>query len=179
MFLFAFDWRLLKIPKFWTYEIPTWKNLGPMKYPQEKSSDPQNTREKKRGTHEILTQKYFGPTKYPREKTLDPRNIHEKEIWTYEIPTRKTLDPQNTSWGKTQMLKKNYADKINGTKNALLLLSRAPIQNSFTFNLWFLYELKHKACLSKPGSGIFHFRFRFVFVKVYIFAQQNAWTLWL
>ena len=51
-----------------------------MKYPQEKSSDPQNTREKKRGTDEILTQKYFGPTKYPREKTLDPRNIHEKEI---------------------------------------------------------------------------------------------------
>ena len=64
-----------------------------MKYPQEKSSDPQNTREKKRGTHEILTQKYFGPTKYPREKTLDPRNIHEKEIRTYEIPTRKNFGP--------------------------------------------------------------------------------------
>ena len=27
--------------------------------------------------------------------------------------------------------------------------------------------------------GIFHFRFSFVFVKVYIFVEQNAWTLWL
>ena len=190
MVLFAFYWSLLKIPKFWTYEIPTWKNLGPMKYPQEKSLDPQNTREKKLGTHEILTQKYFGPTKYPQEKISNPWNTHEKKLWTHEISTRKkfeltkyprekTLDPRNTRWGKTQMLKKNYVDKINGSKNALLFLSRAPIHNRFTFNLWFLYELKHKACLSKPGSGIFHFRFRFVFVKVYIFAQQNTWTLWL
>ena len=31
--------------------------------------------------------------------------------------------------------------------------------------------------LSKTVCGIFHFRFRFVFIKVYIVAQQNAWTL--
>ena len=145
---------------------------------------------KKSWTHEIPTRKKFGPAKYPREKTWNPRNTHAKIFWTHEIPTRKnfepmkyprekTLDPRNTRWGKTQMLKKIFADKINGTKNALLFLSRAPIHNSFTFNLWFLYELKHKACLSKPGSGIFHFRFCFVFVKVYIFAQQNVKTLWL
>ena len=57
-----------------------------MKYPQGKSSDPQNTREKKRGTHEILTQKYFGPTKYPRERNSNLRNTHEKKLWTHKIP---------------------------------------------------------------------------------------------
>ena len=82
-------------------------------------------------------------------------------------------------WDKTQMLKKFPSDKINGTKNALFFLSRAPTHHSFTFNLRFLYELKHKVRLSKTVCGIFHFRFRFVFIKVYIFVQQNAWTLWL
>ena len=77
------------------------------------------------------------------------------------------------------MLKKFPSDKINGTKNALFFLSRAPTHHSFTFNLRFLYELKHKVRLSKTVCGIFHFQFRFVFIKVYIFVQQNAWTLWL
>ena len=75
------------------------------------------------------------------------------------------------------MLKKIPSDKINGTKNALFFLSRAPTHHSFTFNLQFLYELKHKVRLSKTLCGIFHFRFRFVFIKVYIFVQQNACTL--
>ena len=76
------------------------------------------------------------------------------------------------------MLKKFPSDKINGTKNALFFLSRAPTHHSFTFNLRFLYELKHKVRFSKTVScEIFHFRFRFVFIKVYIFVQQKAWTL--
>ena len=82
-------------------------------------------------------------------------------------------------WDKTQILKKFPSDKINGTKNALFFLSRAPTHHSFTFNLRFLYELKHKVRLSKTVCGIFHFWFRFVFIKVYIFVQQNAWILWL
>ena len=77
------------------------------------------------------------------------------------------------------MLKKFSSDKINGTKNALFFLSRVPTHHSFTFNLRFLYELKHKVRLSKTVCWIFHFRFRFVFIKVYIFVQQNAWMLWL
>ena len=72
------------------------------------------------------------------------------------------------------MLKKFPLDRINGTKNALFFLSRAPARHSFTFNLRFLYDLKHKVRLSKTVSGIFHFRFRFVFIKVYILVQQNA-----
>ena len=61
---------------------------------------------------------------------------------------------------------------MNGTKSAFFFLSRAPTHHSFTFNLRFLYELKHKVRLSKTVCGIFHFRFRFIFNKVYIFVQQ-------
>ena len=82
-------------------------------------------------------------------------------------------------WDKRRMSKKFPSDKINSTKNALFFLSRAPAHRNFTFNLRFLYELKHKVRLSKTLCGIFHFRFRFIFIKVYIFVQQSAWTLWL
>ena len=44
----------------------------------------------------------------------------------------------------------------------------------FDSNLRFIYELKHKVCLSKTVRVIFCFRFRFAFIKVYIFVQQNA-----
>ena len=76
------------------------------------------------------------------------------------------------------VLKKIPLGKMNGAKKKVVFfLSRAPTHHSFTFNLRFLYELKHKVRLSKIVCGIFHFRFRFVFIKVYIFVQQNAWTL--
>ena len=78
-------------------------------------------------------------------------------------------------WDKTQMLKQIPSDKINGTKNDLFF-SWAPTHHSFTSNLRFLHELKHKVRLSKTICGVFHFWFRFVFIKVYIFVQQNAWT---
>ena len=66
---------------------------------------------------------------------------------------------------------------MNGTKNTLFFHSRASTHHSFTFNLQFLYALKHKVHLPKTVCGIFHVRFHFVFIKVYIFVQQNAWTL--
>ena len=75
------------------------------------------------------------------------------------------------------MLKKSPSDKLNGTKNALYFLSRAPTHHCFTVNLRFLFELKHKVCLSKTVCGVLHFRFRFTSVKIYFFVQQNAWTL--
>ena len=80
---------------------------------------------------------------------------------------------------KTQILKKFPSNKINGTKNALSFLWRAPTHHSFTFNFLFLYELKHKVRLSKTVCGVFHFRFGFflIFVQVYFFVQQIAWTL--
>ena len=80
---------------------------------------------------------------------------------------------------KRLKLKRFLWTKINGMKNALFSLSRAPTHHSFSFNLRFLYELKHKVGLSKSLWGILHFLFRLVFIKAYIFVQQNAWTLWL
>ena len=74
------------------------------------------------------------------------------------------------------MLKKFPSDKINGTENAFCFLLQAPTHDSFTFNLRFLYELKHKVSLSKTVCGIFHFRIHFAFIKAYNFVQQNAWT---
>ena len=67
------------------------------------------------------------------------------------------------------MLKKCPSDKINGTKNVFFFLLRAPTHHSCTFNLRFLYELKHKVRLSKTVCGIFHLRFCFVSIKAYIF----------
>ena len=58
-------------------------------------------------------------------------------------------------------------DKIKITKNVLISLSRAPIYHSFTFNLQFLCNLKHKFRPSKGLCGIFHFRLRFIFIKVF------------
>ena len=75
------------------------------------------------------------------------------------------------------MLKKVSFRQNKRHKNARFFLSRAPTHQSFNFNLRFLYELKHKVLVSKTVSGIFRFRFHFVFIKVYIFVQQNAWTL--
>ena len=70
------------------------------------------------------------------------------------------------------MLTKFPSDKINGAKKAPFFLSRAPTHHEFTFNLRFLYELKHRVRLSKTVWGVFHFRFHFVFIKVNIFAQN-------
>ena len=75
------------------------------------------------------------------------------------------------------MFRKFPSDKINGTKNALFFLSRAPTHHSFTFNLRFLYELRHKVRSLKLCVRFNNFRFRLVFIKVYIFIQQNAYTL--
>ena len=75
------------------------------------------------------------------------------------------------------MIKKIPSDKINSTKNVLFFFLKAPTHHTFTFDLRLLYEYKHKVCLHKTMCGTFFFRFRFVFTKLYIFGQQNAWTL--
>ena len=65
------------------------------------------------------------------------------------------------------MLKKKITfGKIRGSKNTRFFLSRAPTHDSLTFNLQFLYELKHKICLSKTVFGIFYSRICFVFIRV-------------
>ena len=73
------------------------------------------------------------------------------------------------------MIETFSSEKINGTKNTFFILLQAPTHHSFTFNLRFLYELKDNVCLSKTVGGVSHFQFHFT--KVYIFVQQNAWTM--
>ena len=77
------------------------------------------------------------------------------------------------------MLKKVPSKEINGTKNALFFLLLGPTHHSFAINLGFLYELKHKVSPSKTMCRIFHLQSPFTLIKVYIFVQQNAWTLYL
>ena len=66
------------------------------------------------------------------------------------------------------------SDKINGTKYALFFLLRAPTHHSFNFNLWFLYELKHKVHLSKTVRGISIFdSVSFVLEFVFLFNKMH------
>ena len=65
------------------------------------------------------------------------------------------------------MSKKILLDKINGTKNVVFLFSQASTHRSSTFNLRFLYELKHKVCLSETVWD-FPFWIMFIFIKLYI-----------
>ena len=65
--------------------------------------------------------------------------------------------------------KKIPSDKINGTKNVLFFLSRAPTHHSFTFNFRSYMSLSKMFVSVKLYVGFF--------IEVYIFVQQNAWTL--
>ena len=127
---------------------------------------------------------YFQPTLRIHWRLLTTLKTSNKGAWSYVFWYVKVCIfwkyiQYTRHWDKTQILKNVPSDRINCTKNTVSFLSRAPTHYNFTFNLWFLYELKHKVRLFKTMCGIFHFRFRFLFVKVYIFLQQNAWTLWL
>ena len=64
--------------KFRTQEMPTSKNFGLTKQPQEKISDPRHTHEKKFQTHKITMRKNSELTKYPGRHdctmALDPQD---------------------------------------------------------------------------------------------------------
>ena len=61
------------------------------------------------------------------------------------------------------MSKKFALDEINGTKNALFFLSRAPIHHSFTFRLRFLIV----------GFSIFD-SFSFLLKFIYLFDKMHG-----
>ena len=107
------------------------------------------------------------------------KSVWSNAFWYVKVCIFWKCIQYTVQWDKIQMFKKFSSGKINGIKNALFFLSRAPTHHSFTYNLRFLCELKHKVRLSKSVCEISHFWFRFVFIKVFIFIQQNAWTLWL
>ena len=52
-------------------------------------------------------------------------------------------------------------------------LSRASTHDSFTFDLQFLHEMRHKVFLSKIVCEIFHFRFRFVLYESLYFSSTK------
>ena len=71
-------------------------------------------------------------------------------------------------------MKKLPYDKISGTKNPIFFLLRDSTHHRFTFNLLFLYELKHISRLSKTVTGIFYFRLRFVLLKfIFLFNRMH------
>ena len=74
------------------------------------------------------------------------------------------------------MLKKNITlNKMNVSKNALIFLLRAPTNHSFSFNLGFIYEVKHKFCLSKTVCGTFNFQFCFIYLRfIYLFNKMHG-----
>ena len=56
--------------------------------------------------------------------------------------------------------------------SSLSFLSRAPTHRSFTFNLWFFYELKHKP---HHECGIFNFWFCLIILKfMYLFNKMHG-----
>ena len=67
--------------------------------------------------------------------------------------------------------------KVSGIKSALFYLSQTYTHHSFTFNLWFLYELARFVSL-KLWLGFSIFDPVLLLLK-FIFVQQNAWILWL
>ena len=129
-----------------------------------------------------------GPT-YKVEKTLvnDTLNASgnfknkQKSVWSNVLIGKSMciLKANSIHWTlrKNANVEKNFFGQNKWHKNALFFLSRGTTHHSFTCNLRSLYELKRKVRLSKT-VWVFLFRFRLVFTKVYIFVQQNAWTLW-
>ena len=91
-------------------------------------------------------------------------------FWNVSIYTLKVYSVYTIHWDKTQ---------INRTKNAFFLLLGVPTHHSFTFDSPFLYDLKHKARVSKSMRGIFHFRFPFSFLLIFIFLFNKRYGFWL
>ena len=93
--------------------------------------------------------------------------------WYVKVCTFWKFIQYTMHWDKIQMLKKFPSDKINSSKNALFFLPWAPTHYSFTFNLWFLHELKQKVRLSKSvgffifDSVLYLLKFIFLFNKMH------------
>ena len=87
------------------------------------------------------------------------RSVWSNVFWYAKVCIFWKCIQYSIHWDITQMLKKILRANWNRTKNALFFLSRAPTHHSFTCNLWFSYELKHKVRLSKTMRGILHLHF--------------------
>ena len=83
-------------------------------------------------------------------------------------------------WDKIRTLKKFPSDKISGTKKPSFFFRELQLITALLLTCdSYMHWSTLKVRLSKTMRGIFHFGFRFGFIKVYVFAQQNGWTLLL
>ena len=103
------------------------------------------------------------------------RKLKVKLWW---VGARKTTQ-YTEHWDKTQIIEKFPSGIINGTKNVLLFLLRAPAHNNLTFNFQFSYELKHKVCLCKTVCGISVFDSIYFFLKFIFFSSKCMGSLTL
>ena len=71
-----------------------------------------------------------------------------------------------------------YWDKTRVLFFYFIFFSRA-LTRSFTLISLFFHRLKHKIHFSKNLWGIFNFQVHLVFIKVCIYVQQKALTVWL
>ena len=84
-------------------------------------------------------------------------------------------------WSKThwqRMLTKFPSDKLNVSKNALFLFLLFFFSRELQITTVLLLT-EAQVHLSKTVCGIFPLQFRLVFIKLYIFIQKRAQTLWL
>ena len=75
------------------------------------------------------------------------KSVWSNVFWYVEICIFLKCIQYTIHWDKTQMLKKNSSDKINGKK--MPSFSFHELQHGFTFNLQFLYALKRKFIFQK------------------------------
>ena len=105
------------------------------------------------------------------------KSVWSNVFWLVKVYIFWNFIQYTIHWDKTQMLKTISFGQNKRYKNTLFFfLSKAPTYHSFTFDLQFLYELKHMVLSQKTVSWIFHFRFCLVFIKLYMFVQQKAWA---
>ena len=104
------------------------------------------------------------------------KSVWRNDFWYLKVCIFWKCIRYTIHWDKTQMLKNLFRTKYTVPKIPWFFIRKLQLI-SLAFDLRFLHELKHKTHLSKTVCGIFHFLFRFVFIELYIFIQQNAWTL--
>ena len=85
-------------------------------------------------------------------------------VYSIGYTLRQNTNVETISFGQNKWYK----------KMPFFFLSRAPTHHSFTFNLWFLYDLNSKFCLSKDVGGTFYFQFHFVFINNLYFCSTKC-----
>ena len=93
------------------------------------------------------------------------KSMYILEVCSTHYTLRQNANVKNISFGQN----KRY-------KNALFFFHELQLITVLFCDSYTSWSTRF---ISLTVSEIFHFQLRLVFVKVFIFVQQNAWTLWL